>query len=1030
MAITPTLPLQLCQVLEDEFHYLHGTSDDPLPSWDFQAAHFPDPSGLAHEIARLDTPTANFIKLALGPLANDALSLAAQFNELLAHTQLYQPERFPYEGLSSELKEIVNLGNSLAAELQGDDLRYFNRRLLEQALPDFIVDICDWRLQRVFTRTHQLAEADRTTALCLSGGGIRSATFSLGVLQGLARHNLLKQFHYLSTVSGGGYIGGWLSSWIHRHPQGLTGVTDELRKQQPETRLEPDPAPLRHLREFSNFLTPRFSFQSADVWSFIAIYVRNLIINWLVLIPLLMAALGIPHIGVAIVQVKDGAESFRWLFLVLGFIFIGISVAFSSGNRPSINTPQSNVLRFWRGRTDQDSFLIYCLTPLVLAALMLGAFWAWWAQANPSLLDLVPQWLPLREDLSWLPFVLFGIASYFLGWVLYLIGWRRIKLWEIGMIFLTGPIGGWMLWLLATKLLSLPTTRVPIVEYHWQTSLYTSFVVPGFLLVFFLSVTIFVGLGSRAQKKRGTGSKFMLSEDDLEWFARFMGWMLIVMVGWSVFTPVVLLGPLALKSFSIHQYIASLGGVSGLVSAWLGHSSATPANAEGAARSGWKALLLDHALSIASFLFLLFLALELSLLFANLVDWGMAFHFMPTDLARYERVVVVFALIVGFIAFGMLMAKLINLNMFSLHSGYRNRIVRAYLGATHTPRQPNPFTGFDRGDNLRMQELRTGRLFHVVNTALNLVKGEKLAWQQRKAESFVFTPLHCGSLFVGYRRTPEYGGEKGVSLGTVVTISGAAANPNMGYHSTSAFVTFVLTLFNVRLGWWLGNPGVAGSFPARLRIADDAFYQLGYPNSAIYPIFAEAFGLTDDRNSYVSLSDGGHFENLGLYEMVLRRCKTIVVVDAGQDGQGHFEDLGNALRKIRIDLGMPISFSAISIHPRDRNTQGHYCAIGQIEYGCVDGADVAPGQLLYIKPAIYGDEPSDIYNYAQMNPGFPHESTADQFFDEPQFESYRMLGSHIMKVISGEGGADLSLAELFVKAKEHVQSTTSSKAAG
>ncbi len=1014
MAITPTLPLQLCQVLEDEFQYLHGASDDPLPNWDFQPEHFPDPARLAAEINRLNTPAANFIKLALGEIATDAPMLATQFNELLAHTKLYKADRFPFLGLSDELKETIKLMKNLGAGLEGDDVRYFNRRLLEQTFPGYITDICDWRLRRVFTRIHHLGDADQRTALCLSGGGIRSATFSLGVLQGLARHDLLKQFHYLSTVSGGGYIGSWLSSWINRHPQGLSGVTEVLQKEQPETRIEPEPPPLRYLREYSNFLTPRLSFQSADVWSFIAIYLRNLIINWMVLIPLLLAAIGIPHIGVAVVQMQGGHPKLRDALLLIGFILIALSVSYSSGNRPSIGGAAASRFKFWQRRENQDSFLFYCLLPLVLAALLLGAYWAWLLQTNFSPIDLIPDWLPWREDLGWLPFVLFGIASYFLGWLIYLTGWRRIKPWELGIIFLTGPIGGWLLWLLAMKLLPAPTC----VDCT-NTNLYTSFVVPGFLLVFFLSVTVFVGLGSRAQKKRGAGRNFMLSEDDLEWFARFMGWLLIVIVCWSLIAPVVLLGPAVLKSFNVHKILAPFGGLTGLIAAWLGHSSATPANPEQAARAGWKTILLENALTVISFLFLLFLALELSLIFSDLVQWGTSFHPLPQLEETQWRVFVVSTLILLFLAFGLLMAKLINLNMFSLHAGYRNRLVRAYLGASHTPRKPNPFTGFDKDDNLRLQELRSKRLFHVVNTALNLVKGEKLAWQQRKAESFVFTPLHSGGLFVGFRRTPEYGGEQGVSLGTIATISGAAANSNMGYHSTSALVTFVLTLFNVRLGWWLGNPGVAGSFPARLRIADEAFYQLGYPNSAIYPILAEAFGLTDDRNSYVLLSDGGHFENLGLYEMVLRRCKTIVVVDAGQDGKCQFEDLGNALRKIRVDLGIPITFDEITIYSRERDVLGHYCALGQIEYGCVDGKAAKPGMLLYIKPAFYGDEPSDVYNYAQMNPDFPHESTVDQFFDEPQFESYRMLGSYIMNVIAGADGKPLSLQELLSKAEKY-----------
>src|SRR5581483_8638143 len=167
---------------------------------------------------------------------------------------------------------------------------------------------------------------------------------------------------------------------------------------------------------------------------------------------------------------------------------------------------------------------------------------------------------------------------------------------------------------------------------------------------------------------------------------------------------------------------------------------------------------------------------------------------------------------------------------------YRNRLIRAYLGASRETRAPNPFTGFDPDDNLPMAHLAGQKPLHVVNIALNLVSGDNLAWQQRKAESFTVTPLHAGSARLGYRRAAAYAkNEKGlgISLGTAVAISGAAASPNMGYHSSPA-VTFLLTLFNARLGWWLGNPGAAG----------DSTFDRDSPRFAIRPLLAETFGLT------------------------------------------------------------------------------------------------------------------------------------------------------------------------------------------
>jgi len=214
----------------------------------------------------------------------------------------------------------------------------------------------------------------------------------------------------------------------------------------------------------------------------------------------------------------------------------------------------------------------------------------------------------------------------------------------------------------------------------------------------------------------------------------------------------------------------------------------------------------------------------------------------------------------------------------------------------------------------------------------------------------------------------------------------------MGYHS-SPVVTFIMTLLNVRLGAWLGNPGPAG----------DDTYRLSYPNFSVRPIVAEAFGLTNETSPYVYLSDGGHFENLGLYEMVLRRCHFIVVSDAGQDPECSFADLGDAVRKIRIDLGISIEFDDIRIYGRNDEApakqRGCHAAVGRIRYKEVDGEDAPDGLIVYIKPACYGDEPRDIYEYFKSNPSFPHESTTDQFFSESQFESYRMLGVHTMNLI-------------------------------
>ena len=209
-----------------------------------------------------------------------------------------------------------------------------------------------------------------------------------------------------------------------------------------------------------------------------------------------------------------------------------------------------------------------------------------------------------------------------------------------------------------------------------------------------------------------------------------------------------------------------------------------------------------------------------------------------------------------------------------------------------------------------------------------------------------------------------------------------------------------MTLFNLRLGWWLGNPGPHG----------ERTWRRSGPGYAVGPLFSEAIGNTNDRYKYVNLSDGGHFENLGLYEMVLRRCKFILVVDAGQDFDYVFEDLGNAIRKIRIDLGIPIDIKVVS--PKKSEGTINHCAFGTINYSGDRWSGQTDGSFIYIKPVVTGDEPPDVANYAAAHPEFPHESTADQWFGESQLESYRLLGLHAVEVICGKIGSLDSAAVL------------------
>ena len=299
----------------------------------------------------------------------------------------------------------------------------------------------------------------------------------------------------------------------------------------------------------------------------------------------------------------------------------------------------------------------------------------------------------------------------------------------------------------------------------------------------------------------------------------------------------------------------------------------------------------------------------------------------------------------------------------------------------------------------------------IINSALNLVGGQELAWQERKAASFVFTQKYCGYGFrelpPGYAPTVQdpLASPSRITLATAMAISGAAASPNMGYH-TSPASAFLMTVFNVRLGWWLGNP--------RWRTT----WMKSSPGNVLISLMSELFGLTSEKGRFIYLSDGGHFENLGIYELVRRRCRFIVACDAEEDHNFSFGGLGNAIERCRADLGIDLEINVEPIRHRSaQRYSGWHCAIGKIHYSRVDPEGV-DGILVYLKSSLTGDEPTDVLRYADEHPAFPHESTADQWFNESQFESYRALGYHIVKEVFGADVADScsrnSTEELFV----------------
>ncbi|MFL6658332.1 MAG: peptidoglycan-binding protein [Massilia sp.] len=905
--------------------------------------------------------------------------------------------------------------------------------------------------ERLTAKVHH----EKMAGLALSGGGIRSATFNLGVMQAMAEMHLLRDFDYLSTVSGGGYIGAWFSKWLSR----LEGRIEELeRKLMPGSAASPvaqEPDEIRFLRQYSNYLTPKTGMFSADTWAILATYIRNTLLNLAILVALMGAVLILPRMLALYVETYHAPHISRVLgvpisiFGLSSFTTVAIAAVLWSvfWIAVSISTVPDRIRTTWIRGQSQVSIIWGIVIPLMFSAFM-GSIALW-----EHCVAIGAAWDKLRAqptDLS-NPILVWLVApgtAYFLVWAA---GWllaqwynrdaAHREQWARGVhpeaqkipwgFIVKEGIGHFVCAIAAlaggvTLVIMLAAALAKEAPSHLDdASIHiVAFGIPVFLILFGLTTVLSVGLVGR-----------MYTDKSREWWSRQGGWTSIFVMAWLAVVAVSLYAP-ALVSYAqvkSGNWAAAIFGTgwftTTLAGLLIGRSKAT------GKKGGKKSI--DLLASIAPLVFSIgALFMVSTLIHALTTSESLASMTLNTASSIYDffsashdetlhnsSAAILLTTLVCLSLFGVVLAWRVDINKFSLHMMYRNRLVRAYLGASNTKRQPHPFTGFDQNDDVHFDELlqhngKVQRPYHIVNTALNLVNGEELAWQTRKAAAFSFSPAFCGFELPSmatpggpkiagegergaYRRTDSYrtgahgvaDEEPSIRLGMAMSISGAAASPSMGYHSSPP-LAFLMTLFNVRLGRWFANPckreaGHAGTSP---RIG------LAY-------LISELFGQTDSDSEYLYLSDGGHFENLGLYELVRRRCRMIVVVDASADGKLDFGDLGNAIRKCSTDLRIEIEIDvgAIDVSGDDKFSRAH-CVKGTIHYERVD-RDAPAGTLLYIKPSLLGKECAEVLNYRKTNAAFPHETTADQWFDETQFESYRSLGYWIAKIALGDAAA-------------------------
>jgi Patatin-like phospholipase len=398
------------------------------------------------------------------------------------------------------------------------------------------------------------------------------------------------------------------------------------------------------------------------------------------------------------------------------------------------------------------------------------------------------------------------------------------------------------------------------------------------------------------------------------------------------------------------------------------------------------------------------------LVFLTLTFWGIkeslpTMHYVPSWISTPTQVlfgsdgtrnpIMMFYLFVGGVL--LLIAVLLKPNSLTLLGFYRERLRKAFLFDPTAP-SDHEYSPLSR---MGVSDISSEYApFYLINVALN-IRGSSYANQRgRNADFFSFSPTFAGSMVTGY--VPMTAFEKAqheFDLATAMAISGAAVSSSMGAN-TIRLLAPTLALLNIRLGYWVRNP-------RRLYQSDSSFRRLGHSISrSTFSLWSEMTGqVYADTSGEVYLTDGGHIENLGLYELLRRRCALIICVDAEADPEMRLNSFMTLQRYASIDLGIQITlpwqalqertvklmgYDPLSSRPSALPSSGPHAAIGIIRY---PGGKT--GTLLYIKSSLTGDEPDYIADYARRYASFPHESTGNQFFNEEQFEVYRALGFHM-----------------------------------
>ena len=915
---------------------------------------------------------------------------------------------------------------SSATQVTTDDAGVDGRNTLPQLVYDSEQAYIDDRRQGA-----GVADDAPLVGLAISGGGVRSATFNLGILQVFATRNILRLADYMSTVSGGGYIGSCVSSLLTtppvegedrrrqtsdpnnestKHPSWwkchtlYTNNADPQKYNKPRFDLHQHfplllEDQLHHLRRRGDFLMLQQGALRREFMRGLGTVVSGMTCTLLIYL-LMMTALA----GVFLAFTTFCTHTHLWQsFSVNHWSTLGDGTAPASD--PVALEAERNLL------TDEVKLVAASRASVPRQWPGLGA-----ALRDFSLHDLN------RNQIKFL-FLVAGFAtagSIFGGSTAFVLvrGWRFSQ--RTGETLHDVRERRW----LQIFLVCLLSFAFAMFGYFWWSGVklprLSGLVVPPLYFgVATLCMTVYVIFISR--------TRMLWSRRDRSLASAAYGICFLSTVAFVIIDALVL----ACWHCQTQEGTLTLTSIGSLVIARLTAGAAQGAE-EDKQPAGLFGIGLQAILTISVAVFVLATFVLLVELLLDTVHFGFSWSFG------------------GWIVAGVAVALLSTLgvladyNRIGPHFFYRDRLTETYLQTTARPLGGSPeFTlrGSQiviRDDsNLLMQDLHSFRdlpnpsPYHIVLCSLNLAGSDDLARKDRKSDHFIFSREFTGSTTTGYMRTKEYRNGQ-TTLAEAMAISGAAASSGMGFY-TSLAQAFAMTVFNIRLGYWLTNPRIhdhqRGSdgnptvvFPEHTR--PPQVWQsesLSNPfmgkvlarfqeNWVFWPVYLirEMFALTDTRNALINISDGGHTgDNIGLYPLLQRRCRLIVALDGGAEPRYDFGSLAHAIRQINIDENVDIQVDLSRVRPlKEQDPAAGHFLVAKVTYPIKPAGDSleprdgkasdATGWIVLLKLSLTGkNEPAVVRSYADSHKSFPHETTADQFFTDDQFEAYRALGAHI-----------------------------------